>query len=95
MNELVIYPGKLKLVLIAFGALIFASGGIGIAIWQDELRIQTWKFIMASWVGIPFFIFCFSYACYRLFVPKPAVIVNNQGIFDNASALSAGLVSWD
>jgi hypothetical protein len=46
-------------------------------------------------VGVPFFGLCFLYACYRLIVPKPAVIVNHEGIFDNASAISAGLVKWD
>lgn len=95
MNELVIYPSKFKTVLIAVGALMFVCLGLGFAVWQDIAGIPFWKIIIVSWVGIPLFGFSFLYACYRLIVPKPAVIISQQGIFDNASALSAGLVRWE
>jgi hypothetical protein len=95
MNELVLYPSKLKTILIAAGALIFVCSGLSFVIWQDEVGLSFWMIVICSWVGIPFFGFGFLYACYRLIVPKPALIVNHEGIFDNASAISAGLVKWD
>jgi len=95
MKEIVAYPGKFKMVLMAAGALMFVCLGLGFVIWQDETGFPLWVVVIASWVGIPFFGCCFLYACYRLIVPKPSVIVNHEGIFDNASAVSAGLVRWD
>jgi hypothetical protein len=95
MNELVIYPSKFKMVLLTAGALIFVCVGLAFAIWRDEAGLTFWEFAFMAWVVIPFFGFCFLYACYRLIVPKPALIINHRGIFDNASALSAGLVEWD
>jgi len=95
MNEVVIYPSKFKMVLLTAGALIFVCVGLALAIWRDEAGLTFWEFAFMAWVVIPLFGFCFLYACYRLIVPKPAVIINHRGIFDNASPLSAGLVEWD
>ena len=95
MNEFVIYPSKFKMVLLTAGALLFVCAGLALAVWRDEAGLTFWEFAFMAWVVIPLFGFCFLYACYRLIVPKPAVIINHRGIFDNASALSAGLVEWD
>jgi hypothetical protein len=46
-------------------------------------------------VGIPFFGLCLAYAIYRLCIPKPAVIISDEGIFDNASAVGAGMLRWE
>ena len=46
-------------------------------------------------MGIPFFGLCLAYAIYRLCIPKPAVIVSDEGIFDNASAVGAGMLRWE
>jgi hypothetical protein len=95
MDEIVIYPSKFKTALLAAGALIFVCGILALAIWGEKSEIPSWEELIIYWVGIPFFGFAFIYACYRLIVPKPAVIINHRGVFDNASALSAGLVEWD
>jgi hypothetical protein len=94
MNEIVVYPSKFKMALIAAGALMFVCFALGFTIWQDEVG-TPWVIVIASLVGIPIFGSGFLYLCYRLIVPKPSVIVNHRGIFDNASILSAGLVKWD
>jgi hypothetical protein len=94
MDELVIYPSKFKTVLIAAGALIFVCIILAFAIWEEKSEVPFWEDLLIYWVGTPLFGFAFIYACYRLIVPKPAVIINHRGIFDNASALSAGLVEW-
>jgi hypothetical protein len=95
MDEVVIYPGKFKLVMIAGCALIFVCVGLAFAIWPDEDGMTFWEFVIIKYVVIPFFGPCFIYAVYRLIVPKPAVIINRRGIFDNASAFPAGLIEWN
>lgn len=94
MNAIVVHFSKFKVVLIMVGALMFVCIGLTFALWRKEMELSLWVIVICSWIGIPFFGFGFLYACYRLIVPKPAVIVNHEGIFDNASAVSAGLVGW-
>lgn len=31
----------------------------------------------------------------RLLMPKPAVVISDAGIFDNASAVGAGMLKWE
>ncbi|HTG94367.1 MAG TPA: STM3941 family protein [Pyrinomonadaceae bacterium] len=35
------------------------------------------------------------YTCYRLLKRSPALIISQQGIFDNASIFSAGMIRWE
>jgi hypothetical protein len=93
MDEIVIYPSKFRTFLMAAGALIFVGIILALAIWGEKSEDPSGDLIL-YWVGIPFFGLIFIYDCYRLIVPKPAVIINHRGVFDNASAVSAGLVEW-
>jgi hypothetical protein len=36
-----------------------------------------------------------GYAVRRIVRPEPAVVINSEGIFDNASALGVGRIRWD
>jgi hypothetical protein len=50
------------------------------------------------WIGIAsvvFFWFLYAFAVARLVQPTPALVIHPSGIFDNASALSAGFLLWD
>jgi len=51
--------------------------------------------VVAAYVGIPFFGACAAYALYRLFVVRPSVVVDDQGITDNATASGAGFIAWE
>jgi len=95
MNEVAIYPKKAKLLAIAMGALLFVILGFYFAQNRVALGLSLWKFIIISYVGIPFFGLCLVYAIYRLLIPKPAVVISDEGIFDNASALGAGMLKWE
>lgn len=110
-EELIIYPSKWKIFGIAFGALIFISLGIILAVYREKLVIDfllNLKFnqnfstllsyciiFITSYIGVPFFSLCFIYAIYRLIYPKPAIIINNGGIFDNGSSVGIGWIKWD
>lgn len=92
-DRIVIYPRRWKQVLFALGALVFVVAGflIGVANgWQGNLGV-----LVAIYVGVPFFGLCFLYLIFRIAVPRPALIVSDEGILDNASVVGAGLIRWD
>ena len=45
--------------------------------------------------SISFFGLYLVYAVSRLLFPKPSIVISRDGILDNASALSAGLLKWE
>jgi hypothetical protein len=57
--------------------------------------LPPWALTGVCYLGIVFFSGSFGYALYRLFIPKPAVIISREGIFDNASAVGAGMLRWE
>jgi hypothetical protein len=95
MDELVLYPKRTKLLMLAAGSLMFVVLGVYLAQNQESMGLSLWKVIIVSYVGVPFFGLCLVYAIYRLVVRKPAVVVNKDGIFDNASAAGAGFIRWE
>ena len=80
--------------LIAGGSLAFVVLGIFLAI-QHRIVLNPVEVIIGSYVGVPFFGLCFLYAIYRLLLPKPSVIISSEGLFDNASAIGAGMLRWE
>ncbi|MDQ4077415.1 MAG: hypothetical protein M3220_14360 [Chloroflexota bacterium] len=95
MNEVVIYPKRVKLFAIAVGALGFVVLGFYFAQNRAIMGLPLEVIVVTSYVGIPFFGLCLAYAIYRLFIPEPAMIISNEGIFDNASAIGAGMLRWE
>lgn len=92
-DRIVVYPSRWKLLLLALGALLFVVFGCLIGLgWLDAPLDQV---IIAAYVGVPFFGLCFAYLVYRLISPKPSLIVDERGIYDNASALGAGWIRWE
>jgi hypothetical protein len=95
MNEVVIYPKKVKLFAVTMAALLFIILGFYFAENRTEMGLPLRVIIIASYVGIPFFSLCLVYAVYRLLMPKPVVVISDEGIFDNASAVGAGMLRWE
>jgi hypothetical protein len=97
MDDVVIYPSKLKTLLIAVVSLLFVAIGFYLADGLDAMRLPlpVWVIVITSFVCILFFGLCFVYALYRLLSPKPAVVISREGIFDNASAVGAGMLKWE
>lgn len=62
--------------------LMLPSGEIGI------------KQTISAWICIPFFGTVGAFALTRLFSKKPALIIDQSGITDNASGLSVGFIPW-
>jgi hypothetical protein len=59
------------------------------------MGISVLDVLIVSYIGIPFFGVCAGFALYRLILPCPALVVDNEGIIDRASALAVGFISWD
>ena len=94
-NTVVIYPSRGRLLLLMCGAFVFVLLGLWIGLNREALNIPMWKVLVASYVGVPFFGACCFYAAFRLIVRRPALILNYEGIVDQGSAVSAGLVRWE
>jgi hypothetical protein len=100
-KETIIYPSKGKTSALAIGALAF----VALCYWflTDAESIGNAQIIplpssvvsIIGLVGLVFFGVCAIYAIYRLFVPKPSLIINEKGITDDSSAISFGFLSWD
>ncbi len=95
VNEVTIYPKKVKLLGIAMVSLLSVILGFYFAQNRVAMGLSLWTIIITAYVGIPFFGLCLVYAIYRLLMPKPAVVISDEGIFDNASAVGAGMLRWE
>lgn len=92
MPDLVIYTPKKKLVYL----LLISASAVVICIWELTFPAEKIGLIgsVAAYAGIPLSGLCVSFFLWRLLSPEPAVIINDTGLFDNASAISVGLIPW-
>ena len=91
MEDLVIFPSRKKLVLIAIAAFVFVALGVFI-IKKPE---TYWPVrVLGGYLGVALFSACLGYALLRLIKPKPSLVINDEGVFDNASAIGAGMLQW-
>ena len=86
----------------AGGCLLFAGVCIYPLVYEFEIsgRDSLGRFFQLItpeifYLGAPLAVLGFFYAVYRLMNPAPALIINREGIVDNASALGAGLIRWE
>jgi hypothetical protein len=86
----VIYPSRAKLLLMTAGGAVFVV--LGFLSLPQSADTTVHLAVIASAV---FFGLCSLYGIWRLIRPAPALIIHPSGIFDNASALSAGFLRWD
>jgi hypothetical protein len=94
--EVVIPLSKGKLVLLILACIAFVAGGIWI--WSKADSQTRYNPLYMKGVAIAclsFFGICGIYGCIKVFDSSPGLIIDNQGIVDNSSAVSAGRVPWD
>jgi hypothetical protein len=101
MHDIVIYGSRGYLAAMAAACLLFVGGSVypliygydvpgGDALGEFFRSVTPGIFYMGTLFTLPF-----VYACYRLLKPTPSVIINREGIIDNASALGAGMIRWE
>jgi hypothetical protein len=93
-DRLVIYPSRIKVVLVLLGAIAFVAAGLWIGSPDIAGTLPLWKVVIATYVGVPFFGACGLYAAYRLARHRPAVEIDSTGFTDSSSAIAAGRLSW-
>jgi hypothetical protein len=93
-DAIVIYPSRTKLLLVTAGCVGFVALGLFLLL-SPNPQFRDVEVRLAGIAGIAFFGLCLGYAVWRLARPSPALIIHSSGIFDNASALSAGFLAWN
>jgi hypothetical protein len=84
-QRIVVYPSRGKLALVSSGSLAFVVAG--------AYLVSAGSVVVGA-VSIVFFGACGAYVVGRLVVDKPALVIDRQGIDDNASASGAGRIGW-
>lgn len=94
-DRLVVYQRRWKLVLFALYSLVFVVLGLWIGGFFSSVEAPLGLVIAATYVGVPLFGLCLLYWVYGLVVRKPALVLSEEGILDNASAIGAGMIRWE
>ncbi|WP_048600430.1 STM3941 family protein [Rubeoparvulum massiliense] len=94
-SELVIYPSNRKMLGLGLVSLIFCALGAFFLWGIEEEGSSQLYFNVIGIVVLVFFGLCFIYLLSRLFVKKPAIIIREDGLFENASYVGAGLIPWE
>ncbi|MDB5121223.1 MAG: hypothetical protein JWN56_2441 [Sphingobacteriales bacterium] len=90
---------KIKLTLMLFGSIAFVAGGIWMIASPNGFTTSyrtynpIWVFVVGL-ASVIFFGLCLIYIAKKLADGAPGLIINDQGINDNSSGVSAGLILW-
>lgn len=88
--RLTVYPSVGRLLLVALGALMFVVMGVYLCFGD-----RSGPAVLGGVLSILFFGVCLLYVLWRLIVRRPAVVLDNTGLYDNASGVSAGHLAWN
>ncbi len=94
-KETVIPLSKTKIVLLTLGSLVFVAGGAWM--WTfggPEITMDTLFYKIISLAAVLFFGMTGIYGLTKLFDNKPGLVINQQGLIDNSSAVSGKLIKW-
>ena len=96
MNDIVIFAKKTKLLGLGLVCLVFEAIFVIFFVYGfPDDRESSGSFVpVVLIIGALMFGAILIYVCFRLLNPAPVVIINREGIVDNASAFSAGLIHW-
>jgi hypothetical protein len=88
-----VYADKVTLIFVLIACFVFVTLGILGAIFAAE-RLSLVAGIIIL-LAITFFGVGFVYTFRVLVSHKPLLIINSEGVFDNASAFGVGLIRWE
>ena len=96
MKEIIIPLSRKKITLLFSGAI----GLVALFFWliqiaENQTRYDPMFVKVVSVIGIVFFGLCGIYAFTKFFDKKPGLVINDEGIIDNSSAVCAGLIKWE
>jgi hypothetical protein len=99
-SELVVPTSRASLIHVAISSGTFVVGGACLVYVAERLDLEgvpQAARLIVSLVGLTTIIFFGAggaYALFRIKKPTPAVIVDQNGILDNASAVGVGFIAW-
>ncbi|GMQ64652.1 STM3941 family protein [Vallitalea maricola] len=94
-TKIVIYPSIRKVIKMIILSLLLTGIGFFEIIYGVSKENNNGIFAtVIGFIGVAFFGLCFIYLIYRLFVKKPILVIDENGIIDNASASGVGLIKW-
>lgn len=98
MQKIEIPTSRTKLILILISSILFVVGGIYLTKNPEEfisLKFRNPEIIrIVGIVAVCFFGLVCIYVVPKLFDKKPGLILDDNGITDNSSAISVGLILW-
>jgi hypothetical protein len=83
-----IRSGNLKAVFLGLVSIIFVAGGIWMIV-DGPTGIR----IIGS-LNVVVFGLAFARFAYLIFNPKPSLVVDHDGVYDNGSTIAAGFIPW-
>ncbi|MDE0780326.1 MAG: hypothetical protein OSB67_06180 [Alphaproteobacteria bacterium] len=88
-DEILIYPARWRVLVnvVLYGAFVFT--GFALIATPDQISR------LVGSAAVVFFGLLLTYAVLRLLLRAPSLVINEQGITDNASLTSVGLIAWD
>lgn len=100
LNERVIELSKTKVTLLISGAFAFVALGIWLFS-MDSAYIASQRRLNSPFlvhtiglISIVFFGLCGVFGVAKMFDKRPGLVLNEAGIIDNSSGVSAGLIPW-
>ena len=94
-NETLKIPlSKGKLVLLLAGALLFVILGLWFIKQPEIFRKGVALIIAIGYAAVIFFGICAIFIFRKLFDTKAGIILDDKGIHDNSSGVSAGFIPW-
>jgi len=95
MKEIIIPLSRKKITLLLLGAI----GFVVLCFWliqiaETQSRFNPQFIEIISVIGIVSFGLCGIYAFTKFFDKRPGLVINDEGITDNSSAVCAGLIKW-
>ena len=86
------YPSRAKLALIFLSSIALTGTCLWILFYSAStppIKVQV-----AAWVGVPLFGFASVFVLSRLVKPRPSVVLDANGVHDNASMAKGGFIPW-
>jgi hypothetical protein len=94
-NPIVIPLSTVKIVLLLLGSIAFVAVGLWLWSHAEEIRYRHPLYIRAAaGAAVGFFGLCGIFGLFKLFDYAPGLIVDDEGIIDNSSGISAGRIPW-
>lgn len=95
-EEIIIYPkrrGKVFLAVMCFSFIIlWILAGLYLL---DDDPLQQGRYYGLGVIALPILGYVIAYAVYRIVQHQPALIINDEGIYENVTLASLGMMRWE